>query len=572
MMLSPSTGSENLEDDLWHDELATIPPRSRLFHLEPVGVGTPLVESLTSYFIRLADAHSVAPVNLIREVLPLFKDGKFQHVTYKAPTEVFNLSTWALNGTSSRAIELVNSLQTLTARQDLRALTLLPLAGILNTSRDCLFHKYRRWCPFCYEDWRVASKTIYEPLLWSIKHTDVCLKHKKQLQDRCPHCMKATQPLMGYSRPGCCAKCQNWLGIALESHSCDDEVDTSNTLLWSLYVAATLGEAIANASYEPSLFCRKIVVSAISTYIENLSEGNMSRFCRLVDLPDRALREALTDGTPPMLQKLLKICHKLNIGLVDFLTAKSVSTNNLLSFQPAPKKLEEQLKRSIGKRVDKEELQLILEAAVEENPPPLITEVVNRTHYIASTVRNYFPELYESIKNRSGQWVDKPRIERIIAEALEENPPPPLTTVAERTGFCVQTVRKYFSKECHRIIERVNQSRDERIQAALIAAADENPPPALAEVARRLGYSGSSSYIRRVAPDACKIIIEHYNAHRNHLARLRIEHHIAEVKEVIERLSLLGKPFTKYTVKVNLQNPHIIRKKYIQEMLRDVLQ
>lgn len=569
-MPSPSTRNENFEDELWHDEFATIPPRSRLFHLEPVGVGTPLVESLTSYFIRLADAHSVAPVSLIREILPLFKDGKFQHVTYKAPTEVFNLKTWALNGTSPRAIELVNSLQTLTARQDLRALTLLPLAEILNTSKDCLFHKHRRWCPFCYEDWRIAGKTIYEPLLWSIKHTDICLKHKKQLQDHCPHCMKATQPLMGYSRPGCCARCQSWLGIPLESHNCD-EVDTSNTLPWGLYVAEILGEAIATASYEPSLFRRETVVNAISAYIENLSGGNMNRFCKFVGLPDRGLREAVSDRTPPLLQKLLQICYKLNIGLVDFLTVKSTFTNTFPSSQSAPEKLGKQLKRSSEQRVNREELQLILEAAAEENSPPLITEVVNRTQYNADTVRAHFPELYELIKNRSGQWVDKPRMEKTMAEALEETPPPLLATVVERTGFCIQTVRKYFPKECRQIIERVNQSRDERIQTALITAATENPPPTLAEVARRLGYSGSSSYINRVAPDACKIIIERYNTHRKHLANLRQEQHISEVKEVIEKLSLSGEPFTKYTVRANLPNPHIIRKKYIREILRDVL-
>ena len=44
---------------------------SRLFHLQPMGVGTPYVESLTSYIKRLAEAHSVSPgVLLSKEILP----------------------------------------------------------------------------------------------------------------------------------------------------------------------------------------------------------------------------------------------------------------------------------------------------------------------------------------------------------------------------------------------------------------------------------------------------------------------------------------------------------------------
>ena len=34
--------------ELWDLTRPAIPPRSRLYHLEPVGIGTPYVESLTS--------------------------------------------------------------------------------------------------------------------------------------------------------------------------------------------------------------------------------------------------------------------------------------------------------------------------------------------------------------------------------------------------------------------------------------------------------------------------------------------------------------------------------------------
>src|SRR5260370_27826500 len=57
--------------ELWEE----VPPmpilHSRLCDLEPVGVGSPMVESLTSYVTRLADAHSVSPITLVtNEILP----------------------------------------------------------------------------------------------------------------------------------------------------------------------------------------------------------------------------------------------------------------------------------------------------------------------------------------------------------------------------------------------------------------------------------------------------------------------------------------------------------------------
>ncbi|GEM_PF-5397605 len=40
----------------WDLKKLAIPSRSRLYQLEPIGIGTPYVESLTGYISRLAEA------------------------------------------------------------------------------------------------------------------------------------------------------------------------------------------------------------------------------------------------------------------------------------------------------------------------------------------------------------------------------------------------------------------------------------------------------------------------------------------------------------------------------------
>src|SRR5215211_5768424 len=46
-----------------------LPPRSRLYSLVPIGLGTPYVESLTSYVSRLAVAHCLEVGKLIAGVI-----------------------------------------------------------------------------------------------------------------------------------------------------------------------------------------------------------------------------------------------------------------------------------------------------------------------------------------------------------------------------------------------------------------------------------------------------------------------------------------------------------------------
>ena len=55
----------NAQIEPWDLTRPAIPRRSRLYNLDPIGVGTPDTESLISYISRLAIAHSVTPRTLI---------------------------------------------------------------------------------------------------------------------------------------------------------------------------------------------------------------------------------------------------------------------------------------------------------------------------------------------------------------------------------------------------------------------------------------------------------------------------------------------------------------------------
>lgn len=232
--------------DSWSLQLPVVPRRSRLYYLEPIGVGTSYVESLTGYICRLALAHCVSPRTLIRqEILPMSnQSSKNQSCVTKFPSVEFAVN---INGRGVVAQKYVQGLKSLTLKGNLQSLTMLAwkwktLAG----GGDPTTH-LRAWCPECYQDWRSAQQPMYEPLLWSLAAVTVCPRHRKRLQSKCPHCGQQQRLIAGKMRPGYCSKCQQWLGC-LSDFEPSDEAVIALELEWHIWVAERIGEVLALAS------------------------------------------------------------------------------------------------------------------------------------------------------------------------------------------------------------------------------------------------------------------------------------------------------------------------------------
>lgn len=112
-----------------------VPPRSRLYGLALQGSGTPLVEGLLSYVIRLADAHAVTPAMLITHaVLPSLHPEPGLH---PATTRLYHL--WGaygnvLNGFRHATMQWSTLLARLTGQTGLTAGTLLAWQAVLAPS------------------------------------------------------------------------------------------------------------------------------------------------------------------------------------------------------------------------------------------------------------------------------------------------------------------------------------------------------------------------------------------------------------------------------------------------------
>jgi transcriptional regulator with XRE-family HTH domain len=379
----------------WDVNRPIIPPRSNLYPLEPFGIGTPLVESLTGYITRLAQSHNLLPGVLISRKIPPFVQKDF--VTKSANMglrALFNRAT-ALNGTGSMARDFVQAFEMLTLRNDLHFLTLLTWAEIL--PQQGLFRLHKAWCPACYDEWRLSGQVVYEPLLWVFHAVTVCPSHYQPLHLCCPHCHQQL-PLLGWRlRPGYCSNCEGWLGIASEVEASRGEALLKNELKWEIWVVKSIGELLAATPRLSSPLHRKNLAKSLSAVVDIVTEGNVAAFARRLGMPKNTVWMWHTGKVLPQLNVLLKICYLFEISLLDFIQNDiSVNPCEVSAEKPST---QHRTKRASSRPFDSNKVREALLAVLvsKEEPPPTMKDVAQQLEHDRRTILRHFPDLCHAI-------------------------------------------------------------------------------------------------------------------------------------------------------------------------------
>jgi hypothetical protein len=284
-----------------------VPPRSHLYHLAPIGVGTPEVESLTGYLVRLAAAHSVTPFVLARrEIMPAFAADRRAEIEWQLGALMGRVAR-RLNGVEADAGRWVEVLATLTGRPDLCSLTMRPWAGVI-ASRD-LLRATLAWCPACYTARRTAGQEIYQPLLWTLQAVTVCARHHQLLQDRCAACDRP-QPLIAPAiRPGYCTACDHWLGEPDGGVQGDTSSLPAASLAWKCWVADAVGEMLAFSPRLAPPFPPGQVKAIIEECVASLGGDALLR--SFPHLAWNTIDVWRRGPVIPSLESLLRLCHYL---------------------------------------------------------------------------------------------------------------------------------------------------------------------------------------------------------------------------------------------------------------------
>jgi len=392
--------------EAWDLSKVAMPVRSTLYALEPIGVGTALVESLTSYIARLANAHSVFCGRLIEKAIaplvPGYSPMARQHELFRGDGSKSNL----VNATGKRALYAVQALETVTLRSDLRHLTLLFLAE--GVSGRGLIRHMKAWCPVCYEEWRSAGQVVYDPLLWVFQEISICMRHKQRLLTHCPYqdCRRSFQPLAWRSQPGYCSFCQRWLGMSVEGVDRSHEPITEDEIIWQQWVSDALGTTLTIAP-TVSLVPEKGQVSKVLTHIaQQIPGGNVNALARILGLKAQQVRQWAQGKKVPQMDRLLRLCYSLGFPLHEMLFSDPAPIHLQIKGQVV---VTPSWRRRPGLPLDREFIRQELEKVLvsDEYPPISLTEVTRRLGYGRLRLHQCHPSACHVIVQRHKDYIQQ---------------------------------------------------------------------------------------------------------------------------------------------------------------------
>lgn len=370
-----------------------LPERSRLYYLQPIAIGTPLCESLTSYLQRLSASHSMSVTSFIKELLSPSIEKDYINKDVIRGCSRFLQRACVINGMEILSQDCLGALESLTLITNLSCLTMQRWSEVLISKNIC--RSYKAWCTCCLNEWKKNNFPIYEPLLWSLTEVQACPIHKTPLRENCPNlkCKKLIPILSSFSLVGYCSHCGQWLG---------ESTDNNGQVLLNreIWISDTIGTVIGHISNQNNIL-RDNVKQSFQLLINQLTNGNIEAASKLLNIPKTTFYHYCKSKFLPLNRNLLDICYIGGISLIDFLLAKPFTfiTNNdgytTYTTRTNPGR------NPINWKFIKNNLI----NCTKEVPPPSLNIVTDRQQVSIKTLKKKFPELTATIKNNHAIYI-----------------------------------------------------------------------------------------------------------------------------------------------------------------------
>lgn len=424
--------------------------RTELYNLEPIGIGTPYVESISSYISRLAIAHNVSVSYLLKDVLiPYLKKG---HIIKELSFGVTKGTYLYINENSTVTMEYVNALELLTGRRDIINLTMLNWKGIFQHS---IRSPHRKWCPSCLEQWKSESKCIYEPLIWYLSDIEKCELHEISLEEKCPKCDKNLPFLHSYIEVGYCQYCNSWLGnhdnISKKVIS-DEEKFTVLNYKQLIENSAKLNSFPSN-SFIPKLLC---------SLIDKLGFKSVHSFSTFLGYNQTTIKEWIDQKYLPKHKTLISISKKLDNTIYDLIYKEDIAFN-----------IDVKQYNTRKKGIPKDEIQYHLINELNSDKTKSLYKIAKENGFYIDTAKNHFPELckqiseiYQNYKNE--QAMEKHReLETKLMDCLSLDVPISFKQFLEQYDVTRDYARNHAPMLCKQVSKRyrehISKLKEERI-------------------------------------------------------------------------------------------------------------
>lgn len=434
---------------------------SNLYGLEPLGKSTPYVESLTSYICRLAYKHNIHVVTLINDIIiPNSLEN-----TYLKKGNLTSTSSFLNNGKT--VINIINTLEILTERQDLYSLTLLNWSSILQVG---FINEKKKWCPKCFNDQMKEGKDLHEPLIWQLKEIDHCAKHLLALQKSCPQCAKQIVHLTNRMVVGYCPYCNTFLGNLNLTEDINQTVFISKSDE-SIYEGYTYLLQNNNVNLLPT---KLAFINFFDKLRREYHPISISKFSKELSSSRYQVQRWFEGIHPPSVEFWVKISEITNFSLLDILLDENIDLKKL-------KPLIE-WKRFVGRRnkIPSNRIEILREQLLEyvkkETYEFSFEQFSKNIGCNVDIIKSKFPELVEEIKTKYRKRREEEKYNRINETKLQlqhllndkNQEPQGLKQTLKSYNFTPRVAKRYFPELCKEIADRYRnhtiQSRKKLIE------------------------------------------------------------------------------------------------------------
>lgn len=359
--------------------------RTWLYRIEPANISGR--EALTSYIVRLSRCHMVNPRILVQKVFAQAD---------KRIEDVVNNRFYTKDGRTINALGLyarmfAGVVGTLTGRDDIEQLTMLPWQDVLPENGEALIARAPKWCPFCFAEQARSIGYAYLPLAWHLELYCRCPRHGVRLTEACPRCGRSQPFIPAFPDIGHCGHCGASL-CSLGEHipqACPGDVALEENI----------EEMLQSAPAHPSLSDFK---SNLLRLIQDRAASNKSLFCKELGWDSWAANAWLQKGKKPTLRRLLDISLHHHVPVAGMCSGHVAQSPPLLVASPKGSRAIQRNRATRPKlspsRVT--ELHDLLMGFLRSNPPLTLNSIARILEIRRSTLKYWCPQESKKISRR----------------------------------------------------------------------------------------------------------------------------------------------------------------------------
>lgn len=389
-----------------------LPPEKRftpLAPLEPMGLGTDDVESLTSLLSRLSTAHSLPIKSLLEAVYG-------SHPTQEAEWHVNMNAAYLVDLGGNYTDKIVPALEHLMGRDDLSRMTFSALRSVLDHQGHHLLAKHFSWCPHCFQEDDEKQRPRYVRLWWTAASATVCPKHSVLLASACTHCGSKQSVTAANDDFTVCSSCGMPL-IETEVAQC-----TERSLKREYWITNSIRQLTGDIGSGRLMPLKPDVLArAIKDLVADVAGGNCAGFGRLLCWQATSYRDWAKGVTKPSFASVMELCYRVDIPVSELLRRTGNMPNIVISrCQSRPKKVNRNVESSVRKELVSRHITTIQESQATDSGVPWTRKSLALELGVSPGYLKYnFPELCKQLEVGRRGWQQEKRERSAIKRRLQ---------------------------------------------------------------------------------------------------------------------------------------------------------